>query len=224
MLQLQPKLSVGRAACAVSVALAVNSVLVFLIYALTIGDVQLKREQPVFAAVYWTGPLEPRQEMPQEETPPASSAEALSSAPSPTLPTLNFEFPMDLPSSVSLPKFKIGQLETSVISAAPAFDFAEPVAQSAPTPNVSSTIKLAQPTFRVPPQYPMKAKHQGIEGSVVMDILVNVSGAVDEIRIVSETPEGIFARSARRAVNRWKFAPPQKPEWQRLTIRYELEK
>ena len=43
----------------------------------------------------------------------------------------------------------------------------------------------------------MKAKQQGIEGYVVMDL---------------------------RVVRRWAFMPPAEPAWQRLTIRYELEK
>lgn len=39
-----------------------------------------------------------------------------------------------------------------------------------------------------------------------------------------EKPEGVFRASALRVVRRWAFMPPAEPAWQRLTIRYELEK
>lgn len=95
---------------------------------------------------------------------------------------------------------------------------------SAPSAPAVSSIALARPVHRVPPQYPVKAKQQGIEGYVVMDLRINAEGRVEDVRVVREKPEGVFRASALRVVRRWAFMPPAEPAWQRLTIRYELEK
>lgn len=101
-----------------------------------------------------------------------------------------------------------------------------PAAPSAAVPSAPavSSIALARPVHRVPPQYPVKAKQQGIEGYVVMDLRINAEGRVEDVRVVREKPEGVFRASALRVVRRWAFMPPAEPAWQRLTIRYELEK
>ena len=63
-----------------------------------------------------------------------------------------------------------------------------------------------------------------VEGYVVMDLRINAEGRVEDVRVVREKPEGVFRASALRVVRRWAFMPPAEPAWQRLTIRYELEK
>lgn len=108
----------------------------------------------------------------------------------------------------------------------PDFSFESPAAPAAAAPSAPavSSIALARPVHRVPPQYPVKAKQQGIEGYVVMDLRINAEGRVEDVRVVREKPEGVFRASALRVVRRWAFMPPAEPAWQRLTIRYELEK
>jgi len=125
-----------------------------------------------------------------------------------------------------MPKYEIGRPTVDRVMTVPDFSFESPAAPAAAAPSAPavSSIALARPVHRVPPQYPVKAKQQGIEGYVVMDLRINAEGRVEDVRVVREKPEGVFRASALRVVRRWAFMPPAEPAWQRLTIRYELEK
>ncbi len=203
-------------------AALVTLVLTVLIYTLTGAGSIHERTARGLPPVYVI--QDPEAAEPDEpEDVPTMTQEALSAAPPPPALTLNFESP-DVTSNVNLPKYEVGPLTANIVVAAPQFDFNASRTTTAPTVNVTSTLSAARPTFRVPPQYPMKAKQQGIEGYVTMHLLINLEGRVDEVKVVKESPAGVFKQSAIRAVHRWRFAAPEKPEWQRITIRYELEK
>ena len=60
---------------------------------------------------------------------------------------------------------------------------------------------------RVPPEYPSRAADRGIEGHVVLRILVNRTGRVDRVRVEEAQPPGVFETLARKAVMQWRFAP-----------------
>lgn len=64
------------------------------------------------------------------------------------------------------------------------------------TPNV---------VFRVHPIYPSRARVLGIEGELVVIFNVNNLGKVENIRIFSATPTGIFERSVRSAMRLWTY-------------------
>ena len=210
--------SVGVAAGAGLVTL----LLAVLVYTLTGAGTVRDRTMRGLAPVYVI--QDPEAADPDEpEDVPTMTREALSAAPPPPALTLNFESP-DVTSDVALPRYEVGPLTADIVVAAPQFDFNASKTTTMPSVNVTSTISAAKPTFRVPPQYPMKAKQQGIEGFVTMHLLINREGRVDEVKIVKESPAGVFKQSAVRAVHRWRFAAPEKPEWQRITIRYELDK
>lgn len=57
----------------------------------------------------------------------------------------------------------------------------------------------------VPPEYPRAAERREMEGSVVVSIDVDGSGAVTAVSVVSADPAGIFDSAAINAVKRWKF-------------------
>ena len=140
--------------------------------------------------------------------------------------TLAFESPAIAAAGLPMPKYEIGRPTVDRVMTVPVFSFESLAAPSAAVPSAPavSSIALARPVHRVPPQYPVKAKQQGIEGYVVMDLRINAEGRVEDVRVVREKPEGVFRASALRVVRRWAFMPPAEPAWQRLTIRYELEK
>lgn len=140
--------------------------------------------------------------------------------------TLAFESPAIAAAGLPMPKYEIGRPTVDRVMTVPDFSFESPAAPAAAAPSAPavSSIALARPVHRVPPQYPVKAKQQGIEGYVVMDLRINAEGRVEDVRVVREKPEGVFRASALRVVRRWAFMPPAEPAWQRLTIRYELEK
>jgi protein TonB len=84
------------------------------------------------------------------------------------------------------------------------------------------------PLGRIAPVYPIAAKRRGIQGWVKVKFVVNEQGAVERITIVDAKPPGVFDRSVRRCVSKWRFNPgtveglPVKA-WVETTVRFELE-
>lgn len=62
-----------------------------------------------------------------------------------------------------------------------------------------------QPLEDVTPVYPEEA--QGQEGSVVLRLLINESGAVDNVAVVRAYPVGLFEKSALDAFGKARFSP-----------------
>ena len=63
------------------------------------------------------------------------------------------------------------------------------------------------PLVRVPPEYPMKALADEIEGFVMLRFIVTETGSVEDPEVLRSDPPRIFDRAALRAVLRWKFQP-----------------
>lgn len=63
------------------------------------------------------------------------------------------------------------------------------------------------PLVRVPPEYPMRALTDGIEGFVMLRFVVTETGSVEDPEVLRAEPPGVFDRAARRSVMRWKFQP-----------------
>ena len=58
---------------------------------------------------------------------------------------------------------------------------------------------------RVEPQYPEQALVQHVQGTVLLDVLMNRQGAVQNILLVSGDP--LLADAAIAAVRQWRFKP-----------------
>ncbi len=56
------------------------------------------------------------------------------------------------------------------------------------------------------PNYPFEAKSRGLSGEVLVEFLVDESGAVFELRVLRSS-DRMFEEAALRAVARWKFEP-----------------
>lgn len=63
------------------------------------------------------------------------------------------------------------------------------------------------PKFRIEPEYPMKARQEGIEGFVKLMIDITSEGTVSNVRIIEAEPRRMFETAAKRAVLRWKYDP-----------------
>jgi len=80
----------------------------------------------------------------------------------------------------------------------------------------SQTLQLAENTEGqnrppraiqvVDPVYPQSAQARGIEGFVVVEVLISESGEVTEAKVLSAQPEGLFNNSALEAIRKWKFS------------------
>ncbi len=81
---------------------------------------------------------------------------------------------------------------------------------------------------RIPPVYPLHAKHRGIEGWVRVRFVVQEDGRVTDITIQESRPTGVFDANVLRCVAGWRFKPgtvegaPVKA-WAETTIRFQLE-
>jgi periplasmic protein TonB len=67
----------------------------------------------------------------------------------------------------------------------------------------------AQPIYQPEPEYPRLALSAGREGYVEVEFAIRRDGTTRDVRIVRADPPGVFDRAALRAVEQWKYAPPQ---------------
>ncbi|TVR01244.1 MAG: energy transducer TonB [Desulfovibrionales bacterium] len=151
---------------------------------------------------------------PPEEIKPIPRLEAMATPtqPTPQPPTVDlprFDFPTDL---------ALAGLPMAV----------PPPAPSAPSGPVAYSQSLT-PISQVPPQYPVRARRQGISGWVRLEFIVNPDGSVRDISVVEAEPrKGIFDQEAVRALSRWRFHPQMQdgqavPAIATITIVFNLE-
>lgn len=75
---------------------------------------------------------------------------------------------------------------------------------------VSGDIAIAReltPLVRVPAEYPISARMKGTEGYVILRFTVTETGSVADPEVLRAEPPGVFERSARRAVLKFKYQP-----------------
>jgi protein TonB len=63
------------------------------------------------------------------------------------------------------------------------------------------------PLVRVNPRYPPRAQSRGIEGWVQLEFTITPQGTVTDVKIIDADPKGYFERSAKRAVQKYKYKP-----------------
>ncbi|MFD2096243.1 energy transducer TonB [Corallincola platygyrae] len=76
--------------------------------------------------------------------------------------------------------------------------------------NKSDSVKPRQtllPIVRIEPKYPTRAAREGIEGYVVLKIVVDETGSTKHVDVIESSPEAIFDKAARKAVMKWKWKP-----------------
>jgi len=105
------------------------------------------------------------------------------------------------PSGEPLPSFDTPVQNTGTDALAAASHHKGP---AAPLP-VGGDVKTAQLIHSVPPVYPAMAKSQRVSGNVTLDALIDTSGNVAELKIISGPP--LLHRAALEAVKQWKYSP-----------------
>ena len=70
----------------------------------------------------------------------------------------------------------------------------------------------APPYAKTPirPAFPLRARRDGVSGSVLLEFIVDASGTPHEIHILSATPQGYFEQAALHAVATTHFSPASK--------------
>ncbi len=91
----------------------------------------------------------------------------------------------------------------------------------------SSVDNPPRPTLQTPMQYPPRAKAKGVEGYVLLSLLISPTGSVERAKILESNPAGIFDDVAIQGVKTWKFEPAEyKGEsvrvWAKQRVRFDL--
>lgn len=60
------------------------------------------------------------------------------------------------------------------------------------------------------PHYPTVARRRGIEGTVILDVLVNAAGLPERVAIARSSGSGLLDDAALEAVRRWRFRPARR--------------
>jgi protein TonB len=63
------------------------------------------------------------------------------------------------------------------------------------------------PLVRIDPEYPPRAKQQGIGGYVTVEFTISPSGAVQDLRVIESQPAYVFDEAVLAAVRRWRYNP-----------------
>ncbi len=79
-----------------------------------------------------------------------------------------------------------------------------------------------------PPKYPRRARRMGLEGRVMLEVLISAKGQVDELRVLQSSGHKVLDRAALSAVRKWRFEPGTKDGrknkmWVRIPIHFDLQ-
>ena len=73
--------------------------------------------------------------------------------------------------------------------------------------NLGSGTSNLIPLVKIAPRCPPEAALAGTNGEVLLNLLVNSMGRVEEIKLIKANPPRVFNREATKAVRRWQFKP-----------------
>ncbi len=147
-------------------------------------------------------PQPPQPKTPQPPTPPTPNM----ATPDASLPKLDLDLPA-IDSGISVATAPAPSLsgltaaQSAPAAPAPASAAVEAAGQS------GGPEQEVMPLNDVRPEYPYRARQQGIEGHIKLAFTINPQGRVENIRVLEASPRNVFDREARRAAARWRFAP-----------------
>ena len=148
-------------------------------------------------------PQPPQPKTPQPPTPPTPNM----ASPDASLPKLDLDLP-NIDAGISVATAPAPSL--SGLTAAQSAPAAAPAPASAAVEavgNPGGPEQEVMPLNDVRPEYPYRARQQGIEGHIKLAFTINPQGRVENIRVLEASPRNVFDREARRAAARWRFAP-----------------
>ncbi len=94
---------------------------------------------------------------------------------------------------------------------------------------VPEIITEAEPLYRVNPEpsYPKMARKRGYQGTVILSVLVNREGRVDNLWVFESSGYNILDNAALEAVKEWLFEPGKQGDkpvdmWVEVPVRFEI--
>ncbi len=106
-----------------------------------------------------------------------------------------------------------------------------PVPPTPPTPpkpqRVGGLIREPRKILHVAPLYPDIARQSRVEGTVVLEAILDVTGRVESVRVLGSQP--LLDDAAVRAVRQWRYTPTELngvpvPVLMTITVRFSLER
>jgi len=98
------------------------------------------------------------------------------------------------------------------------------------TPLSGPALRLATPLYKqnTSPPYPRKARRLGYEGIVMLKVLINENGRVDDLTVLKSSGHTVLDRAALSAVRKWLFEPGteggiKKKMWVKIPVRFDLK-
>lgn len=84
-----------------------------------------------------------------------------------------------------------------------------------------------KPITRASFKYPPAAKKNGVKGYVVLSVLVETDGSVNQVQVLESNPSGIFDAAALQGIRAWQFEPAKYKGdtvrvWAKQRIRFDL--
>ncbi|MBL38482.1 MAG: energy transducer TonB [Xanthomonadales bacterium] len=84
-----------------------------------------------------------------------------------------------------------------------------------------------RPTYQAPLAYPKTARSRGVEGYVVLSLLISATGEIEKVQVLESSPSGVFEDAALQGVRNWRFEPAQYQGrnvkvWARQRVRFDL--
>lgn len=84
-----------------------------------------------------------------------------------------------------------------------------------------------RPTYQAPLSYPTSARASGVEGFVVLSLLISPTGEIEKMQVLESSPSGVFDQAALDGVRKWRFEPARYQGravrvWARQRVRFDL--
>lgn len=93
----------------------------------------------------------------------------------------------------------------------------------------AQVIRQASPLYQLnpPPHYPRLARRRGLEGVVLLEALIDISGRVAELRLFTPSGHPVLDRAALKAVRGWRFSPGaiggnRQEMWVKIPVCFQL--
>jgi periplasmic protein TonB len=97
-------------------------------------------------------------------------------------------------------------------------------------PAAASVLQEATPEYdkNPAPEYPRRARQLGYEGTVLLNVRVDLNGGVEDVKIAVSSGHSLLDQSALLSVKAWRFKPARRGDqpvaaWVRVPVRYTLE-
>jgi TonB family protein len=91
-------------------------------------------------------------------------------------------------------------------------------------------LNIARPLYKqnTSPPYPRKARRLGYEGIVMLKVLIDENGRVDDLAVLESSGHSVLDRAALSAVRKWLFEPGteggiKKKMWVKIPVRFDLK-